>query len=145
MEWNKFEASPREYPEKVVATMTAGFPKATGELLEMVITPMSASDRMAAHYLDLDFLFNLYLRSPHVPIYKLKIMSFGYNVELAPIHSEIEETIFESVFKRRKKFQEIIKSDGEEAFKDLLKEIFSCARFKEVVSGVMKIASKGKM
>lgn len=143
MEWKKFQQSPREYPEKIVLTTIAGFSKATEELVELIVVPMLAPDRIASH-LGNDFLFNVYLRSALVGSYKMKVISFGYNVELAPIFVDIEDTIFESTFQRRKKPEETIKCSEGEDFKNLIEEVFRSPRFMEIVSGIMKIAAKNK-
>lgn len=143
MEWNKIVPSTREYPERIVLSTIAGFSKATEDLAELVVAPMSASDRITNH-LDNDFLFNVYLRSPLVGSYKLKVLTFGYNVELAPIISDIEDTIYESTFQQRKTYLKTITSEEGDNFKLLLERIFRCPRFIEIVSGVMKIAAKNK-
>lgn len=143
MEWNKIEPSSREYPERIVMTTIAGFSKATEELVELVVVPMSSGDRFATH-LDNDFLFNVYLRSPLVTNYKLKVLSFGYNVELAPIIADIEDTIYESTFQQRKTYQKTIISKDGDNFKQMLEQIFRCSRFIEIVRGVMKIAAKNR-
>ncbi len=143
MEWNKFNESPREYPERVFENSIAGFEKATNGLAQMSCTALNAVGKMSSH-LHNEFQFIVYLGSQYVPSYKLKVMTFGYNIELAPIVVDLEDSIYEEVTQKRKGYQEKLRANNEQEFKELLEKVFKSQRFIEVVTGLMKIASKGK-
>ncbi len=141
MEWKEFTESPKEYPEKIAEASIEGFGKATKGLVEMTITPADELGFISS-YLDNDFQFNVHLRSQHVKSYRLKVLTLGYNVELAPIHLAIEESIFENVFQRKMWYKEKVIAKDVIELKTILTKIFESQRFIDIVTGVMKIAKK---
>lgn len=138
MEWNKFTASEKEYPEELVLKSIEGFSKATSNLLEIQIIPV---DEMLGN-LRVDFEFKVILMSNSVKNYRFEIFHFGYNVELFPVHLLIEESIFEQIVKRKMKRRETLPAKTEKNLNGILDVIFNSNRFKEVVAGLMKISNK---
>ena len=138
MEWNKFKESEREYPEVIVEKTIEGFSKATSHLCEIQINPVSdfAGD------LYVDFEFRVLLLSNTIKSYKFEIFRFGYNVDIFPVYSILDENIFEELTNRKMKLKQKTTQSNEEEFQNVLKEIFNSNRFKEVVSGLMKISKK---
>ncbi len=138
MEWDKFKESEKEYPEDIVAKEIDGFSKATSHLCEIQISPIEnfVGD------LFVDFQFRVVLLSNTVKSYKFEVFRFGYNVDLFPVVSIIDESIFEELIGKKKRWKEKTIQPNEKEFQKFLKGIFGTTRFKEVVSGLMKISRK---
>jgi hypothetical protein len=141
MKWNTFTESDKEYPEKIAEKSIEGFSKATMGLAELTINPLSDSERISSKVSG-DFLFNIKLISPYLPQYRLKIMTFGYDIMLNPIFFILEDSIHQEIYKERLKFGEQMVSADEKDFSECLEAAFSSNTFNETVTGLMKIAKK---
>ena len=141
MKWTNFEESNKEYPEKIVEKSIEGFYQATKGLAEVVISEVDDFGRLSAKVPG-DFKFKVVLISPYVKGYSLKLLTFGYDVELNPIYFVAEEAIHQEIYKEPLKYgYHMVCKDGE-GFSKTLEKIFSSKRFIETVSGLMKIARK---
>lgn len=138
MEWNKFTESKKEYPEELILKSIDGFSKATNNLLDIQVGRIN--EKLGDLYVD--FEFKLLLTSNTLKSYKFEILRFGYDVELYPVKLLLEESIFEEVYQKKMGYKQTLGAPDEEALNSVLKEIFSTNRFKEVVSGLMKISRK---
>lgn len=138
MEWNKFKESEREYPEELVEKTIEGFSKATSNLCEIQINPVAdfAGD------IFVDFEFRVLLLSNTIKSYKFEIFRFGYNVDIFPVLSILDENIFEELTEKKMRRKQKLKHSSEKEFQNLLNAIFNSNRFQEVVSGLMKISRK---
>ena len=138
MEWNKFKESEKEYPEELVSKSIDGFSKATSHLCEIQISPVAdfAGD------LYVDFEYRVLLLSNTIKSYKFEVFRFGYNVDLFPVSTILDENIFEEITSRKMKHKQKLSQENEEQFQNLIKAIFESKRFQEVVSGLMKISKK---
>ncbi|WP_430468224.1 hypothetical protein [Winogradskyella ouciana] len=138
MEWNEFKESEKEYPEDIVAKTIDGFSKATSHLCEIQISPVESF----VGDLFVDFEFRVLLLSNTIKSYKFEVFRFGYNVDLFPVFSIIDENIFEELTKKKMKRKQKTIQSNEIEFQEFLNGIFGTSRFKEVVSGLMKISRK---
>lgn len=138
MEWNNFTESEREYPEVIVERAIKGFSKATSHLCDIQISRVSEF----AGDLYVDFEFRVLLLSNTIDTYKFEIFRFGYNVDIFPVFSILDENIFEELTQRKMIPKQKTNQQDEEAFQNLLDNIFKSKRFQEVVSGLMKISKK---
>lgn len=138
MEWNRFRESEKEYPEELVEKTIEGFSKATSHLCEIQINPVA--DFAGDIYVD--FEFRVLLLSSTIKSYKFEIFRFGYNVDLFPVFSILDETIFEELTDKKMGRKQKLKQSNEKEFQHLLNAIFNSKRFEEVVSGLMKISKK---
>ncbi|MDO6745515.1 hypothetical protein Q4553_13150 [Tenacibaculum soleae] len=138
MEWNEFKESEKEYPEDIVAKTIDGFSKATSHLCEIQISPVESF----VGDLFVDFEFRVLLLSNTIKSYKFEVFRFGYNVDLFPVFSIIDENIFEELTKKKMRRKQKTIQSNEKEFQEFLNGIFGTSRFKEVVSGLMKISRK---
>lgn len=141
MKWQDFEESEKEYPEKIVAKAIEGFPKATKGLVEMEISELSDISRITTKVPG-DFLYSVRIVSPYVGDYSLKLMTFGYDVELNPINFILEEGIRKELYKEPLGYEKYFVCKDGPMFEDVLKKVFSSQKFTETVTGLMKIARK---
>lgn len=141
MKWKNFEESEKEYPEKIAEKTIEGFSKATKGLAELTVHELSDTSRITAR-LSGDFLFNIRLSSPYVPEYSLKVMTFGYDIELNPIYFKLDHAIHLELYEEPLEYgHEMECKDGAE-FSEVLEGVFSSNKFKDTVTGLMKIARK---
>jgi hypothetical protein len=137
MKWNEFKESEKGYPEDIVAKTIEGFSKATSHLCEIQIAePVGFGD------LYVDFEFRVLLVSNTIKSYKFEILKFGYNVELFPVYSILEENIFEELAGKKMRHKQKTVQSNEKEFEEFLNNVFGTKRFKDVVSGLMKISKK---
>lgn len=141
MKWTNFEESEKEYPEKIVERTIEGFSKATKGLVEMKISELSDMARITTKVPG-DFLFTVRLISPFVKEYSLKLLTFGYDVEINPINFIVEAGIHKELYKEPLGYGAYMTCEDGQMFENVLKKIFSSQKFKETVTGLMKIARK---
>ena len=141
MEWKDFSESSVEYPEKIVSDTIEGFSKATKGLAEIVITELNDVSSVLSN-LSTEFNYAVYLKSDMVSQYRMKIFTFGYNVELLPISVNLNKDIYFEIHKKNKATNTTLELKTESDFKLYLQAIFSSQHFKKVVGGLLKIAKK---
>lgn len=137
MEWNNFKESNREYPEEIISKAVEGFSKATSNLLDIHIKQVDFINEI-----HMDFEFTVLLVSNTIKSYRFEIFRFGYNVDIFPVQSILEESIFEELTTKKMKYKEKIIHKDEANFKEIIELIFKSNRFNEIVSGLMKISRK---
>ncbi len=137
MEWNNFKESNREYPQEIISKAVEGFSKATSNLLDIHIKQVDFINEI-----HMDFEFTVLLVSNTIKSYRFEIFRFGYNVDIFPVQSILEESIFEELTTKKMKYKEKIKHKDEANFKEIIELIFKSNRFNEIVSGLMKISRK---
>ncbi|OXB06357.1 hypothetical protein B0A81_13660 [Flavobacterium plurextorum] len=141
MEWNKFEPLKITTPDEIILSAINGFTEATKNLADMLLLEKSEQARINSK-LYTNFQYELILHSKYINGYNFLLLEVGYDITIYPatifleidIHDEINNT-----FTLEKKTT-VIKD--EEEFKKTLQLVFQTDRFKKLVSGVMKLASK---
>jgi len=144
MKWENFQESQKELPEVIVEKMISGFSTATNELAELRMSNASELALIGSK-LKTRFQFRVQLLSNRLPDYALKVFEFGYNVDIYPVKIILTPSIMEELNNKGEGLTSIISLDDQERFQRLLELVFSTARFKEVVGGLMKIARKSDL
>jgi hypothetical protein len=141
MKWNNFEESDKEYPEKIAERSIEGFSKATKGLAELKVSELSDMARITTRVQG-DFLYNIRLISPFVNEYSLKIMTFGYDIELSPINFILDEAIHLELYNEPLKYDSNMVCQDSKMFSNVLEKVYASKRFTDTVAGLMKIARK---
>jgi hypothetical protein len=141
MEWNSFEESSKEYPESIAEKSIEGFSKATKGLAELKIIELSDMARLSSKVSG-DFLFEIRLVSQHIGDYSLKVMTFGYDIELNPIYYILDDVIYHELFQEKQEYGKSMVCENGEEFNKLLRNVYKSTKFKDTVAGLMKIARK---
>lgn len=142
--WEEFSESDKEYPEEIVNKTIEGFSKATKGLVELVVRKLDGTSAFASG-LGSDFSFRIYLVSPILVDYRFKILDFGYDVKMTPIFYKMESEIHDEIYGTDDFFNSSdVRTIKNEDFVEELQKIFKTQIFIDLVSGLMKIASKAQ-
>jgi hypothetical protein len=143
MEWKSFEESKKELPQVVVQNIIEGFSNAAKGLANLTIEETPNKDRISLYgKLKTRFQFKLILLSKHLPDYSYKVLEFGYNTKLYPVHLLLRVDFVNESAQPDDGHERLILCENEDAFRQELARVFNTDNFKEVVSGLMKIATK---
>lgn len=121
--------------------MTEGFTKAAKGLAELSTMTLRDVQQITSG-LSTDFQYALYLKSDMVPEYRLKVLTFGYDVELMPVKIVLNNDIAEELHGKKLVRGDYITIETEEKFRDYLSSVFRSNHFVNVVSGLLKLAQK---
>lgn len=121
--------------------MTEGFTKAAKGLAELRTMTLRDVQQITSG-LSTDFQYALYLKSDMVPEYRLKVLTFGYDVELMPVKIVLNNDIAEELHGKKLVRGDYITIETEEKFRDYLSSVFRSNHFVNVVSGLLKLAQK---
>lgn len=143
MNWINFEESKKELPEQVVEKMIEGFSTATKDLANLFVMETTDKERLAlAFKLNTRFQYKLVLGSKHLPDYSSKVIEFGYPIRLYPVIVMFPTGVFNELKEKGQVKEQTESFESEEALQQALKAVFESEYFKDVVSGLMKIARK---
>lgn len=142
MTWKKFNVLDTEFPEAIVQRRISGFENATEGLAALSIKRLGEFGRLTTD-LRGEFKFELVLHSQHLKHFKFVVLSFGYDVTLLPIYLVVEDSIYQEIYGETLFDIKTQKIDSIEDFDHILKTIFDSKSFELVVSGLMKVSSKG--
>lgn len=141
MEWNEFEPLKLNTADELILKAIEGFTEATNSLVDMTLIEKSDLDKIHSK-LNTNFQFELILHSKYVNGYSYSLCEIGYGITVYPSSILIDVDIYDEInnsFSFEKKITEI---KSEEDLKKILELIFGSSKFKKLVSGLMKIASK---
>lgn len=149
MNWKNFEESKKELPEIVVQKLIEGFSEATKDLAQMYVYETSDKERLSlSDKLKTRFQFKVVLASKYLPDYEYRVLKFGYGVSLYPVKVAIPAQFLDELLQTKELWSAGTWSDefgsfsDEKEFQWIVAAVFETNSFKEIVSGLMKIARK---
>jgi len=142
MKWKEFEESKIEIPDETVEKIIEGFSNATKKLVELGLIEKSVMSRLAGDKFGTKFQFEVILLSKRLNDYSFTVFEFGYDINLYPVKVLINKSILDEMINKGEFTSNIAIIENEEKFKKVIELIFETNKFREIVSSLMKIASK---